>query len=53
MSSTHTGILLHVVFSTKQLVFSTKQSYPLIKDEWRDELCDFDPQYVIDYEIIT
>ena len=34
MSSTHTGILLH-------LVFSTKQRFPLIKDEWRGELFSY------------
>ena len=31
MSQTHHGLLIHVVFSTKE-------RYPLIRDDWRDEL---------------
>ena len=31
MAGTHTGILLHVIFSTKL-------RYPLLHDDWRDEL---------------
>lgn len=52
MPSTHHGILIHVVFSTKQ-------RFTLLHESWRDDLycrkhaIEFDERFVFDDEIVA